>query len=68
METIRPATSELAFLTAAELAEMLRVSPSTVLRLAREGRLPCARLGHRTVRFVLADVRAAMRRGEAWSS
>ena len=38
-------------LTAAEVAERLRVKPSTVSGWAREGRIPSVRLGPKTIRF-----------------
>jgi excisionase family DNA binding protein len=50
-----------AYLTTRQLAERLQVSTNTVCRLAREGRIPCHRVGHRTLRFVAAEVDAALR-------
>ena len=38
-------------LTAADVAETLAVSPDTVLRLARRGKLAAVRIGPRLVRF-----------------
>jgi len=49
------------YLTTRQLAERLQVSPNTVCRLARQGRIPCHRVGHRTLRFVAAEVDAALR-------
>ena len=43
------------FLTAAELAAVLRVSRKTVLRMARRGALPCHQFG-RAKRFRREDV------------
>lgn len=44
------------FVTARQLAEVLKVSESTVRRLAREGRIPCVRLTPRLMRFNLKAV------------
>lgn len=52
------------FLTRSEVAEILGVSPTTVTRWAREGRLPCQKtLGghHRFERAIIEDVRERMR-------
>jgi excisionase family DNA binding protein len=52
------------YLTRSEVAAILGVSPTTVTRWAREGRLPCQRtLGghHRFDREVVEDIRARMR-------
>ncbi len=54
------------FLTRSEVAGLLRVSPTTVTRWAREGRLPCQRtLGghHRFDLAVVEEVRERMRQG-----
>lgn len=54
------------FLTRSEVAEILGVSPTTVTRWAREGRLPCQKtLGghHRFERAIIQDLRERMRRG-----
>ena len=54
------------FLTRSEVAEILGVSPTTVTRWAREGRLPCQKTlgGHqRFERAVIQDVRERMRQG-----
>lgn len=51
-------------LTRSEVARILGVSPTTVTRWAREGRLPCqTTLGghHRFERAVIDEVREAMR-------
>lgn len=50
----RPLTRD-EVLTAAEVAELLRLPRSTVYELAPRGVLPTARLG-RTLRFVRSDV------------
>jgi len=58
------------FLTRSEVAHILRVSPTTVTRWAREGRLPCQKtLGghHRFERTVIEDVREHMRQGTLMS-
>jgi excisionase family DNA binding protein len=54
------------FLTRSEVAHILCVSPTTVTRWAREGRLPCQKtLGghHRFERTVIEEVREHMRQG-----
>ncbi len=48
---------EKAFLTAAELAELLSVSCKTIDRMVRRGALPCYRFG-RARRFRREDVEA----------
>lgn len=58
------------FVEAEDLAELLRVSPDTVLEWARSGRIPCRRFGPRVIRFDLAEVldaeeRRARREGGA---
>jgi excisionase family DNA binding protein len=55
------ATSE-DLLTAAELAERLRIKPSTILMWHRSGRIPSVRLSHKVLRFSLPDVVAALKR------
>lgn len=52
------------FLTAAELAERLRVRPGTIRAWGREGRIPIVRLSHRVLRFDLNEVLAALRQHE----
>jgi excisionase family DNA binding protein len=52
-------------LTATELAERLRVKPSTVLDWQRSGRIPSIRITPKVLRFNLADVMAALRRLQA---
>jgi excisionase family DNA binding protein len=49
-------------LTAAELAERLRIKPSTAMEWQRSGRIPSIRLSHKVVRFNLREVLAALRR------
>jgi len=54
------------FLTRSEVAELLGVSPNTVTRWAREGRLPChVTLGghHRFERAVVEQIRKDLTRG-----
>ncbi|MCA1619053.1 MAG: helix-turn-helix domain-containing protein [Acidobacteria bacterium] len=53
------------FVTARQLAEVLKVSESTVRRLARDGRIPCVRLTTRLVRFNLRAVFRALDGDEA---
>jgi excisionase family DNA binding protein len=48
--------TERAALTAAEVAEMLGVTPAFVLALGRSGALPRMALGRRTIRFSVVDV------------
>ena len=48
------------FVTARQLAAFLKVSESTVRRLAREGRIPSVRLTPRLVRFNLKAVCRAL--------
>ncbi len=57
MQTIRDD-----LLTATELAERLRVKPSTVLDWQRAGRIPAIRLSHKILRFNLGEVVAALKR------
>lgn len=49
-----------ALLTAQELAGHLGVSVSQVQRLSAQGKIPRYELGHRTIRYDLAEVRAAL--------
>ncbi len=54
-----------AFLTTSEVSRMLGVSPNTVTRWAREGRLPCqVTLGghHRFERTVIEEIRKTLNR------
>ena len=48
------------YLRTAQVAELLQVSPKTVTRHAREGRLPCVKTlgGHR--RYMKAEVEALL--------
>jgi excisionase family DNA binding protein len=43
-------------LTVKEVAERLKVDPSTVYIWARTGRLPCIRLSKRSLRFLEKDI------------
>lgn len=47
-------------LTAAELAEALKVSRRTIGNFTKSRRIPCLRLGRRCVRYDLAKVREAL--------
>lgn len=49
-------------LTAAQLAERLKVRPSTVREWAKTGRIPEIRISAKVRRFDLAEVDAALRR------
>ena len=56
----------LAYLTRSDVARLLSVSPNTVTRWAREGRLPCqVTLGghHRFERSVIEEIREGLHRG-----
>ena len=56
------------YLTRADVARLLGVSPNTVTRWAREGRLPSqVTLGghHRFVRSVIEEIRDRLSRGQA---
>jgi excisionase family DNA binding protein len=48
-------------LTAAEIADRLRVRPSTILEWQRSGRIPSIRLSHKVLRFNLGDVVTALK-------
>jgi excisionase family DNA binding protein len=48
------------YLTARQLAAILQIGESTVLRLAHDGRIPSIRLTPRLIRFRLASVRTAL--------
>jgi excisionase family DNA binding protein len=48
------------FLTAAQLAEFLQISETSVHRLRRQGRIPAVKLTPRLIRFNLREVRAAL--------
>lgn len=41
-----------------EVADLLKIKRSTVMRLYREGKLKGARLGHRTIRFSRYEINA----------
>jgi len=49
------------FLTAAELAERLRVRPDTVRRWMRAGRIPVLRVSEKVVRYDYGEVIEALR-------
>lgn len=51
-------------LTAQELAAALRVTPDTIWRYTRTGRIPCLRLGPRDYRYQLVEVLAALASAE----
>jgi excisionase family DNA binding protein len=51
---------ETRLLTAAELAERLKVKPDTVRLWARQGKIPARKLSHKILRFNLADVVATL--------
>lgn len=55
-----PAKEHAEYLTARQLAEVLQISESTVMRLARARRIPSIRLTPRLIRFRLASVRSAL--------
>lgn len=53
-----PLTTDL--LTTQEVAEMCRVTPSTVARWAKSGVLPAITIGPRTLRFRRGDVESLL--------
>jgi excisionase family DNA binding protein len=55
-----PTKEHAEFLTARQLAEVLQISESTLMRLARAGRIPSIRLTPRLIRFRLASVRKSL--------
>lgn len=59
-EQVTPAT-----LTAEEVAEVIKMHPVTILRLAREGKIPCLRIGPRTIRFSMDAVMTALEENAA---
>lgn len=46
-----------------ELARLLQITPDTVLRWTRRGRIPCVRVGKRTLRFDADAVLVALATG-----
>ena len=48
------------YVTAEELAELLRLSPGTIKQMARDGRIPSIRLSRKTLRFDVKAVAAAL--------
>jgi len=48
-------------LTATELAERLHVTPSTILRWHRAGKIPATRITAKVLRFGFRDVLAALK-------
>ncbi len=56
--------NETDLLTADELADRLRVRPSTIRRWAQEKRIPTVRLTPKVVRFELTPVVEALRKGQ----
>lgn len=62
---VRPELQALITVGADEMAEILGAHPKTVLRWAREGRIPCIRIGGRVVRFRPAEVLAALQQAGA---
>ena len=68
-DAIQPDTIHAELLTRSEVARILGVSPTTVTRWAREGRLACrVTLGghHRFERSLVEEVRDRMMRGESY--
>ena len=65
MDVAAPETVETEFLTRSEVSKLLGVSPNTVTRWAREGRLPCqVTLGghHRFDRELVEQLRKSLYR------
>ena len=58
-----PRSTDDEFLTAQQLAAILKVSAATVHRLARAGKIPYFRLTSRLLRFDLRSVREALKDG-----
>jgi excisionase family DNA binding protein len=56
-----PSESEPPLITKEDLAKDLRVSCRTIEAWVAERRIPFIKLGHRTLRFSLSDVRRALR-------
>ena len=54
------------YLTARQLAAILQIGESTVLRLAHDGRIPSIRLTPRLIRFRLVSVRTALEQQNRW--
>jgi hypothetical protein len=50
--------------TAAEVAPLIPILPVTLLKLARDRKIPCIRLGYRTVLFNAEKVRTALQKFE----
>ena len=48
------------WITALEVGEKIRLTPDTILLLARRGRIPCYRMGRRIIRFRLHEVIASL--------
>ena len=48
-------------LTSKELAAELKVSPSTIVQWARQGRIPQVKINAKIRRFILADVIEALK-------
>ena len=57
----RPESGSAPLLTSGEMATNLGISTGQLLRLARKGRLPRVKIGHRTIRFDPVEVLAAVR-------
>lgn len=51
-------------LTAAEVAERLRIQPATVLGWARDGVIPSLRLSHKVLRFEWPAVVEALKQNQ----
>jgi excisionase family DNA binding protein len=51
-------TNEL--LTVAQMQERVNLNSETLLRLAREGKIPCVKVNARVIRFAPSDVIAAL--------
>lgn len=49
------------YATVAVVADLLNVRPKTVRRWAREGLIPCVRVGRNTLRFHIPSVQASLR-------
>ena len=50
------------FITPAELAELLEVSPSTISRWVHDGDIPSTKIGRKIVRIIRKDVELLLER------
>ena len=60
-QTGKPSTMD-ELLTVEEAAKLLKVSAKTIRRWYQEGKIPCYRLGYRTVRIFPSEVESYLQR------